>query len=134
MKLQRLERALRELIQKRYDEEFRGRSWERMRQHLGATEATQLEERASSWARTHANQSERPPLLDFAYLGQLMSLINREWRLFAQDLPEKRQLQMWMDVLVSVRNDIAHSRLLSDIDLRKADVFCDDLLRYLGLP
>ena len=130
-KLQRAEIALRDLVRDRYSKEFRGGYVRRIGDVLGEDAARRLDERKRAWERSNPRTEPSGDLLDFTYLGELLQLIIREWRLFSMDLPEKREFTSGMDLLIRVRNEIAHSRHVDDIDNRKADLFCDELLRLM---
>jgi len=131
-KIQTLEMELRRLIKTCYDHEFAEGHESRIRKYLDDREANAAEGRLKSWRADNARTATATTLLDFTYLDQLRQMINREWRLFNDRLPDKQQFNLQMETIVKIRNSLAHSREVSELDLRKADVFCDELIRTMG--
>jgi hypothetical protein len=70
--------------------------------------------------------------LDYSYLGDLLTLINKEWALF-QDVfgtgkTAKQQLQGKIEDIVRVRNPLAHNRAVPENELKRAEVYCTDVM------
>lgn len=121
-----LERQLRILIRDEYDRAFPdGHEW-RIRQLLSEADLCAIEGRMRHRSNEHSESAVA--IADFTYLDQLRQLMNREWRLFSSRMDDKQRFNLRMDTLVPIRNELAHVRTVSELDLRKADVFCDELL------
>ena len=127
-----LERQLRELIQSRYRDKF-GEDW------LDQVPSAIRE----GWQRTQEqdtrafSQYERPApsILDYSYLGDLLVLVNKQWQLFqgvfGSGKPAKRELQDKLEAVVKVRNPLAHNRAVPENEIKRAEVFCTDVLMQL---
>lgn len=127
-----LEARLRRLIEARYQTRY-GEDWmECVNQEMRQTWA---EARAKD-ERTFARYGQpAPSLLDYSYLGDLLALINAEWALF-QDVfgtgkTAKRQLQGKIEDIIRVRNPLAHNRAVPENELKRAEVYCTDVLMLL---
>lgn len=127
-----LEARLRRLIEARYQTRY-GEDWmERVNQEMRQTWA---EARAKD-ERTFARYGQpAPSLLDYSYLGDLLALINAEWALF-QDVfgsgkIAKRQLRGKIEDIIRVRNPLAHNRAVPENELKRAEVYCTDVLMLL---
>jgi hypothetical protein len=74
-------------------------------------------------------------LLDYTYLGDLVGLINKQWQLFADVLgagkEAKSEFTRMTAAIIRVRNPLAHNRDVPLNELRRADVYCTDLLMLL---
>jgi hypothetical protein len=74
-------------------------------------------------------------MLDYTYLGDLVGLINRQWSLFqdvfGKDKPAKQNFTSKTEAIIRVRNPLAHNRHVPINELRRADVYCTDLLLEL---
>lgn len=127
-----LEARLRQLIQTRYKARH-GEEWledidSALRERWAR--ASDKDERAfGQYAR-----SESSPL-DYSYLSDLLALINKEWDLFhdvfGKGKAVKRQLQGKIEDIVRVRNPLAHNRAVPQNELKRAEVYCTDILMQL---
>lgn len=127
-----LEARLRRLIEGRYEEHY-GEQWiERLdpQQRQIWAQARAKDERA--FARY---DRPAPSLLDYSYLNDLLALINTEWSLFhdtfGRGRTNKRQLQGKIEAIIKVRNPLAHNRAVPENELKRAEVYCADLLTQI---
>ncbi len=127
-----VEYYLRRLVEDRYAQKF-GSEWE---SHI----KPELREK---WKLTQAKDEKtfarygmlKSSLLDYTYLGDLIGLINPQWSLFEDVFgPGKQAKQEFTRVseaIIRVRNPLAHNRDVPLNELRRADVYCTDLLMQL---
>lgn len=124
-----LEHQLRRLIEARYQSQF-GELWlERVPESMRLQwEQVQEQDVRAFQKYTHTASS----LLDYSYLGELMVLITSQWQLFldvfGQGKPAKRELQDKLEAIIKVRNPLAHNRAAPENELKRAEVFCTDIL------
>jgi hypothetical protein len=117
-----LEIQLRQIIEARYQERF-GDSW---------IDQINLEWR-EKWAlarkkddRAFEKYGMTPqPVLNYSYLGELMSMINNEWGLF-EDIFGSRKLNrplftQTLESIIKVRNPLAHNRPIPENELKIAE-------------
>jgi hypothetical protein len=82
--------------------------------------------------------AERLGLVDYLYIGQLPGLLFRPdvWAearsRFSGDQDIKKKLQQAIELIVPVRNEIAHVREVSQEKLQRANLACGDLLSMMG--
>ncbi len=124
-----LETGLRRFVAARYEAQY-GENWMgRVNQEMRRTwaEARAKDERTFGHYRQPA-----PSLLDYSHLGDLLTLINAEWGLFRDTFgpgrTAKRQLQSKIEDILRVRNPLAHNRAVPENELKRAEVYCNDLL------
>lgn len=130
-----LESRLRILVTRRYENQY-GEDWleKRVEEDLRvAWEATQEKEED-----THIHYGTTvPPLLHYSYLADLRDLINREWSLFhdvfGSGKTAKRELQGKIEAINRVRNPLAHNRAVPENELKRAEVYCTDILLQLKI-
>lgn len=82
---------------------------------LGEEIAVAIRERAGGTESSTDEDSGRHDrlLLEYLYLDQLKQLIQKEWSRVRDVLPEKRRINEVFDVVVPVRNNLAHGRRVS---------------------
>jgi hypothetical protein len=127
-----VEYRLRRLIENRYASQF-GEDWEsRINPDL-----------REKWASIRAKDEKtfvqyglpEPPLLDYTYLGDLVGLINKQWSLFedvfGKGKSAKREFTRIAEAIIRIRNPLAHNRDVPVNELRRAEVYCTDLLLQL---
>jgi len=127
-KLLNIEKQYRLLISERYTNEFSDGCDNRIRKYLPFDQVEAIEQRFDN-----KSSGQCYSLIDYTYFSHTVVLINKEWRLFQDRLIDKKRFNLWMDLLVGVRNDLAHGRPVSDIDLRKSDVYCDEVFKCLNI-
>lgn len=127
-----VEYHLRRLIENSYANKF-GEDWE---SRINPT----LREK---WASTRSKDEKtfvqyglpEPPLLDYTYLGDLVGLINKQWSLFenvfGSGKSAKREFTRVSEAIIRIRNPLAHNRDIPINELRRAEVYCTDLLLQL---
>jgi hypothetical protein len=117
---------------------------DRYRAHFGADWHKELNpKQIEDWERLRLRDSEtfgaygvsEASLLDYSYLGDLITLINRQWSLFndvfGTGKEAKKELTRKLDAVVRVRNPLAHNRAAPLNELRRAEVYSTDLLMML---
>lgn len=127
-----VEHYLRRLIEGRYAQKF-GEDW-----------ILQINpEMRDKWAESQAKDEKtfarygmpRSSLLNYTYLGDLVSLINKQWQLFEDVFgagkAAKQEFTRTTEAIIRVRNPLAHNRDVPLNELRRADVYCTDLLLQL---
>lgn len=127
-----VEHYLRRLIEGRYAQKF-GNDW-----------MLQINpEMRDKWAESQAKDERtfarygmpRSSLLNYTYLGDLVSLINKQWQLFEDVFGvgkvAKQEFTRVTEAIIRVRNPLAHNRDVPLNELRRADVYCTDLLFQL---
>ena len=127
-----VEHYLRRLIERRYAQKF-GDDW-----------MLQINpEIRKKWAEAQAKDEKtfarygmpKSSLLDYTYLGDLVSLTNRQWQLFEDVLgagkEAKREFARMTEAIIRVRNPLAHNRDVPLNELRRVEVYCTDLLIQL---
>lgn len=133
-----LERQLRKLISSRYSSRY-PENWETRIEPDEAIRTKWKLQREKDRKTFEAYDYEEPPLLDYTYLGDLQAMVNREWTLF-KDIFESRQypskeakkeFALKVEAITRVRNPLAHNREIPSNELKRADVFCTDLLNLL---
>ncbi|MCL4868803.1 MAG: hypothetical protein KJ063_07540 [Anaerolineae bacterium] len=127
-----IEYYLRRLVEARYAKKF-GDAWEssikpELREKWIATQAKD----EKTFVRYGMSKSS---LLDYSYLGDLVGLINAQWSLF-EDIfgagkAAKQEFTRVTEAIIRVRNPLAHNRDVPLNELRRADVYCTDLLMQL---
>ena len=130
-----VEHYLRRLIEGRYAQKF-GNDW-----------TLQIKpEMREKWAEAQAKDERtfarygmpKSSLLDYTYLGDLVNLTNRQWQLFEDVLgagkEAKREFARMTEAIIRVRNPLAHNRDVPLNELRRAEVYCTDLLIQLEAP
>ena len=124
-----VEYRLRRLIETRYAEKF-GDDWElHIKPELREKWEVAKNKDEKTFAQYGMSQSS---LLDYTYLGDLVGLINTQWSLF-QDIfgagkAAKREFTRKTEAIIRVRNPLAHNRTVPINELKRADVYCTDLL------
>jgi hypothetical protein len=127
-----LEARLRRLIESRYEAKH-GEDWI----HQVPTEWREAWTKARTKdERTFAHYEQTPSsLLDYSYLNDLLALINKEWSVFhdvfGSGKAAKRKLQSNIEAIVRVRNPLAHNRSVPSNELKRAEVYCTDILLQL---
>lgn len=117
-----LEVQLRQLIETRYQTRF-GDTW---------VENINLEWR-EKWSQSKMKDEKafekygkaKISILNYSYMGELMSLINNEWSLF-EDIfgpkkPNKLIFTEKLDAVIKVRNPLAHNRPVPETELKLAE-------------
>jgi hypothetical protein len=124
-----VEYRLRRLVESRYSLKF-GDAWE-----------SDLDpESREKWTAAQAKDEKtfaqygmaKSSLLDYTYMGDLVGLINRQWTLFEDVLgagkAAKQEFTRATEAIIRVRNPLAHNRAVPVNELRRASVYCTDLL------
>jgi len=127
-----VEYYLRRLVEDRYAKKF-GDAWEsRVNPELREKWATTQTKDEKTFARYGMPKAS---LLDYTYLGDLVGLINSQWILFEDVLGAgkvaKQEFTRVAEAVIRVRNPLAHNRDVPLNELRRADVYCNDLLMHL---
>jgi hypothetical protein len=75
-------------------------------------------------------------LLDYSYLGDLLEIINKYWNLFGDvfgaDKQSKREFHKKLQAIIRIRNPLAHNREVPGNELKRANVYCTDLMMVLN--
>ncbi len=128
-KIGHLELCLRRLVRNRY-EVAHGENWPE--RFFVPEKLTKLQETQAKEERRFAGSYH---LLDYAYLQDLLELVNRQWLLFQDLFGEEKKAKGPMtekvQAIVKVRNPLAHNRVVPEEELRQAEVYCGDVLRQL---
>jgi ATP-dependent helicase YprA (DUF1998 family) len=126
-----LEVALRHLVKNRYDAAH-GETWPEYffpEEKLLKLKATQAREEKKFVSGHH--------LLDYTYLQDLLELIHQQWDLFqnpfGDDKKAKKRLTEKMQIVMKVRNPLAHNRLVPTEELQQAEANCQELSELLRL-
>lgn len=127
-----VEYYLRRLVEVRYAKRF-GNDWElSIKPELREKWATAQAKDEKTFVRYGVPKSS---LLDYTYLGDLVGLINTQWSLFEDILgagkAAKQEFTRVTEAIIRVRNPLAHNRAVPLNELRRADVYCTDLLMQL---
>lgn len=130
-----VEYYLRRLVEDRYAKKF-GDVWEsRVNPELRERWAGTQTKDEKTFARYGMRKSS---LLDYTYMGDLVGLINNQWTLFEDILgagkAAKQEFTRVTEAVIRVRNPLAHNRDVPLNELRRADVYCADLLMLLRGP
>lgn len=129
-----VESELRQIVAQRYKDQF-GDNWEsRLSSNPEDVEKwkqlREKDERAFS-----GYEQPLPSLLDYTYLDDLLAMINRQWQLFMDIFgtgkPAKQELRRKLEAIIRVRNPLAHNRVIPTNEIKRADVYSEDLLRLL---
>ena len=133
-KIETVELALRRLVETKYRAHWRERAEQQMRKALGDESWKVIERNREKHAKQYAAaQSGERSVLDYTYLSQLtqMMLASDAWELFRHLFRDKRHLEDLVKAIAPVRNDRAHFRVVPLLELRRAQVACEDLLTMI---
>jgi hypothetical protein len=128
------ELRLRSAVRSVYSNHFGHEAGNALVAALGGRERESLE-RAS---RNLPSGADRLGLVDYLYIGQLPGLLFRSevWAeassRFRHDRDIKQKLQQAIELIVPVRNEIAHVREVSQEKLQRANLACGDLLAMIS--
>lgn len=131
----RLERALRGVIEKRYQQHF-GPEWEG-EIHPDQEALKKWREMRTRDIRTFG-QHDLPEvsLLEYTYLEDLSGMLLRQWTLFGDFFkPQRIRKQDLADKIRAVsrvRNPLAHNRSVPQNELARAGIYCDELLHLFS--
>jgi hypothetical protein len=127
--------ALREIVRKKYESRWRHQVEARYRDAIGVDSWDRVLENKTKGERAYKYSKPQfnDPLLDFAYLGQLVQMIisNAAWDMFKHLFRDKRQLEDIVADITPVRNDHAHFRRVPERELLRCRLRCEDLLYLL---
>ena len=133
-KIETVELALRRLVETKYRAHWGESAEHQMRKALGDESWKVIEKNRERHAKQYASA---PPgersVLDYTYLAQLtqMMLASDAWELFRHLFRDKRHLEDLVKAIAPVRNDRAHFRVVPLLELRRAQVACEDLLTMI---
>jgi hypothetical protein len=85
----------------------------------------------SSEEQARLNQiavSNPDQLLENVYYRDLNKIVERFWSLFQPVFQDKARTLLKLEELESLRNGIAHNRVLADYDIKRIEVYYMDLL------
>ena len=131
-----VERALRRLIREKYESTWAANTDTRVRVTLGDEACSNLERTRARYEAQYARspQANPPGMLDFCYMGQLVTLMTagEAWGLFKQPFRDKRELEDLVKAITPVRNDAAHFRSVPARELERCRLAMDDLMSLLA--
>jgi hypothetical protein len=130
------ELAMRKLVRLKYDFRWKQQANNRMRKVLGEDAWTAIEKMRQKGLSQYPLSSapEDHELLNYCYLGQLVSLIlaSDAWDLFKPLFTDKHQLENIVQSIMPVRNDKAHFRPVPLKELQRCRIASDDLIALLS--
>lgn len=132
--IEKVELGLRKLIKEKFFLEYK-ENWEnRILKCLHKNQVDSILERRKKAKKKYILSDFEPSseIIDYTYIGQLSSIINTDWNLF-QDIfgngrEKKRQLREKLDAIIIVRNDRGHFNKVPENELKRVEVFCNDIL------
>jgi hypothetical protein len=129
-----LESRIRALIVIRLENQY-GENWLSRISPEKIARWEEMREKDQSTFKDYEHGKSKLPLLDYSYLGDLLEIINRYWNLFADvfggDKHSKRELQNKLQAIIRIRNPLAHNREVPGNELKRANVYCTDLMMML---
>ena len=134
VRIREAELAARTLVTERYSERWGSKAERRMEEALGTEQwAKIIGNRDQHSYRLTRRSPQGKPILDYAYLGQLGSLMlwGPAWDMFKGSFRDKRQLEDLLNAIKPVRNDLAHFRVVPAKELDRCRITADDLVAIL---
>ena len=126
-----IERTLRRAVREKYRAAWGGAADGRIRKTLGEEGWNGIERSRTRYEAQYPRgpRVNAPEVLEFCYLGQLVSLMTagEAWDLFRQPFRDKRELEDMVKSINPVRNDTAHFRSVPMRELERCRLAIEDL-------
>lgn len=117
--LYNLENSLRMFVEKKLREEFGDQWWE--------SGVTQRDIRQGAGERKAVEPDSNLSLINYTEFRDLRRIINNNWEIFRDTFQSQSGIVSRIEELESIRNTIAHTRLLSNDDLAKLELFSKEI-------
>jgi AAA+ ATPase superfamily predicted ATPase len=141
--IETVELGLRQFIAKVMREKV-GQDWEQFlaKRHPALYESwiTIQERHRRSFKRYGSAREQKETILDYSFINDLGSLIAADWEFYRHLLDfgrssSKENKRYWAEIIeaiTKVRNALAHHRFVPENELKRAEVFCNDIIVVLG--
>jgi len=130
------ELALRKLVCLKYNSRWKEQADDRIRKILGEDASKSIEKMQQKESSQYplSPTPGKPDLLDYCYLGQLVTLVlsAEAWELFKHLFKDKHQLEEIVKCIMPVRNDRDHFRPVPVKELKRCQIASDDLMVILS--
>lgn len=117
--LYNLENSLRIFVEKKLRDRFRDQWWERG--------VTQKDIRQQAEERKIPEPDSNLSLINYTEFRDLRRIVNKNWEIFRDTFQRQSGIVSRIEELESIRNTIAHTRLLSNDDLAKLELFSKEI-------